>query len=148
MVLSVGGDGSLIDSDDKGLVLGAGVCLLVDGKINGWSCSEGDMGTVPCRERWDGFLPILFGGWTSVLAMTVPAPAKRGAPPPRRAAEKLSSWSVAVWGGGGQEKLPWGRGGIYANLRDGEGLNILRARVGVREVLECGWVCCLNSCQK
>jgi len=69
------------------------------------------MGTVSCRERWDGFLPIPFGGWTSVLAMTVPAPAKRGAPPPRRAAEKHSSWSVAVWGGGGQEKLPWGRRG-------------------------------------
>jgi len=39
-----------------------------------------------CRERWDGLLPVPFGEWTSLVTMAVPSSAKRGTPPPRRAA--------------------------------------------------------------
>ena len=84
---------------------------------------------VSCRERWDGLLPVPFGGWTPVFTMAVPVPARRGTPPPRRAAVQISLWSVGVWCGGGREQLGWGRGGIYTPLRDGGGLTVVRARV-------------------
>jgi len=63
MMLSVGGDGAWMGSDDGGVVLGSGVYWRVDGKMVGWSCVEGDWVMVVCPERWGGPLSVPFGGW-------------------------------------------------------------------------------------
>jgi len=128
--------------------LGAGLCLRADRQMKEWSCPQGDWVMVSCRERWGGLLPVPFGGWTPVFTTAVPAPARRGTPPPRRAAVQTSLWSVGVWCGGGREQLVWGRGGIYTTLRDGGGKNVVRARVREGDDRGCGWGRWFGWCQQ